>query len=373
MKFDDERSFGSLIEAAKLLEKLEEEQLQLLETHKIFKLSKQVLEKETNENHPPKNWLEWIKRLDEVDFTIYFSSLEHAISEWPISELQNPENITELKYAFENIPETTLTLERLSESLPLIIRWVANDPKFPRQTLIPIYEVLLFHLIVSLRREAKVLESSSLLIHSMLNLGLTKLQYRNLLNDCIDLMGDGIGMNQTYWILDLLEETLLCPCPDQDQRKQFWTVCLSKMKEIEHFLTQGQLLVINKLKITLNWSNSESFQTKSKRIENNKSFQVLSGKTLSIYSLTESATKQTAKALSELVPDLKISISNDKVGSPSLKSLARNSDIFVISTSSAKHFATTFIQNNRPKDKITLFSSGRGFSSIIKVIENYIL
>ena len=50
------------------------------------------------------------KRLDEVDFTIYFSSLEHAISEWPISELQNPENITELKYALENIPETTLTL-----------------------------------------------------------------------------------------------------------------------------------------------------------------------------------------------------------------------------------------------------------------------
>ena len=97
---------------------------------------------------------------------------------------------------------------------------------------------------------------------------------------------------------------------------------------------------------------------KIKRIENNKSFQVLSGKTLSIYSLTESATEaQTAKALSELVPDLKISISNDKVGSPSLKSLARNSDIFVISTSSAKHAATTFIQNNRPKDKITLFSS----------------
>jgi len=372
LKFDEERSYGSLVEAAKLLENLKNEELVQLESTKPFRLSKQVLEKETHGEHPPKDWLEWVNRLNEPDFTIYFSSLEHAISEWPISELQDPQNIKELKDAFESIPETETTVERLSESLPLLTTWVADDPQFPRPALISIYEVLLFHLIVGLRRESKVLESSALLIYSMLKLGLSKLQYRNLLNDCIDLMGDGIGMNQTYWILDLLEETLLCPCPDQDQRKHFWNVCLSKMKEIEHFLTLGQILVINKLKSTLNWSNSESFQTESKEIENNKSFQVLSGKTLSIYSLTESATKQAANALSELVPDLKISLSTDKVGSPSLKSLARNSDIFVIATSSAKHAATSFIQNNRPKDKTTLFSSGRGFSSIIKVIEDFI-
>ena len=92
-------------------------------------------------------------------------------------------------------------------------------------------------------------------------------------------------------------------------------------------------------------------------------------KTLAIYSLTESASKNASEIIKEMIPGIKITINKDKVVSSSLKSLSKNSDIFVIATSSAKHAATTFIQMNRPKDKITLFASGRGTSSILRVIE----
>ena len=56
-----------------------------------------------------------------------------------------------------------------------------------------------------------------------------------------------------------------------------------------------------------------------------------------------------------MIPNIKITINKDKVGTSPLKSLAQNADIFVIATSSAKHAATTFIQKNRSKeDKVTL-------------------
>ena len=53
-----------------------------------------------------------------------------------------------------------------------------------------------------------------------------------------------------------------------------------------------------------------------------------------------------------------------------LKALARNSDIVVITWLAATHAATNFINMHRG-DKPIIYSKGKGFSSIIRAIEEY--
>jgi len=197
----------------------------------------------------------------------------------------------------------------------------------------------------------------------------SKTQYQNLLNDCRDLIGDGVGTSQVYGILDILEETIMNSCPDQNIRKSFWNEVISKLLEVEQHLSPSQLLVIKKFRKTLEWPDQKEIKAEAETSDIKDFFEKLKIKTLAIYSLTESASKQASEIIKEMIPNIKITINKDKVGTNSLKSLAKNADIFVIATSSAKHAATTFIQNNRPKDKMTYFAAGRGYSSILRVIE----
>ena len=93
---------------------------------------------------------------------------------------------------------------------------------------------------------------------------------------------------------------------------------------------------------------------------------------MAIYTLTESAARQAVAVLKELAPTLRVESSHDKVASIALKNMAHQADIFVMVVASAKHAATGFIQQER-HGKPTLYANGRGFSSIVRAIENHVL
>jgi hypothetical protein len=46
--------------------------------------------------------------------------------------------------------------------------------------------------------------------------------------------------------------------------------------------------------------------------------------------------------------------------------------MFVVATQSAKHAATGFINQHRPKDKPVLFPAGKGASSIVRVMGEFV-
>ena len=80
-------------------------------------------------------------------------------------------------------------------------------------------------------------------------------------------------------------------------------------------------------------------------------------KTLAIYTLTERAGERLKSLLETWFEGVKVVVSNDKVGNPSLRKMAEGEDIFLVCTGSAKHAATTFIQEHRPKEKATVLVS----------------
>ena len=95
----------------------------------------------------------------------------------------------------------------------------------------------------------------------------------------------------------------------------------------------------------------------------------LDGKLVAIYTLTEQVGERARKLLMDLYPNVRVELSHDKGGNTRLEGLARNADIFVVCWRSAAHAATDIISRFRPSGAVTLFPDGKGWSSILRVIE----
>lgn len=371
---DQDDTLKSIGFALAQFSKLDEDRQKELLLSEPFRSFLQNLNFETGGHPPPDGWLDWFKQLSDPNFVTAFTLLKRGINEWPASSLEDPAEIMEFANALGAISDSPPANERIADSLPLFTAWVENDPQFPRPSMAPIYETLLFHLVIGARRGTTVFDSASVLIRALLSIGLPSAQYGALLDDCLELVGSGAGTRNVYWLLDVLEETILNLAPDTDRRQSFWYAAYARLISIRAHLSPGQCLALGKLGASLGWEPNEieelSISSTGSKMDEIRD--ALSGTSISIYSLTESAARQAGQALEAIAPDVRISISSDKCGTSALKSMAQNSDIFVVATGSAKHAATGFIQMMRPRDKPILFAAGRGFSSIVRSIEEFL-
>ena len=360
---------SSNAEAKKLAEGINNELRDKLIKSKITSDSFQSMEEES-EAPVPESWPEFFRSLGDTAFINYFQTLELAIDEWPVTELNDPAKIKELNESLDNIiGEEQLFYDRISICIPLITTWLENAPDSPRVSLTELYENILNHIVLGVKKGKQVYESTEKIVSALLSFGCSKEKYKDLLDNCFDI-SKGIGSEQISWALDVLDATYHWPCPDDDERDLFFTNIFSVLEKKKQFLSEGQILLIKDFHQTPGWINElESVQEDQK----NKLRYIISDKVraIAIYSLTESVLKRVEAILKKVIPDIKVHLSHDKGGSKQLENFAKTADIFVIATSSAKHAATEFIRNNRPDDKTTLYADGKGSSSIIRALEEH--
>lgn len=370
---DKDDTLSSIGQAIAQFERLGEDQQKDLLSSEPFRSIMQNLEVETGGAAPPEGWLDWLERLSDPEFVTAFALLKRGVSEWPVSSLEDPAQIAEFATALGSVSDSPPASERIADAIPLLVAWVEDDPLFPRSAMCSVYETLLFHLVLGARRGSTVFDSAAILVRALLTVGLPANQYAAMLDDCLELVGSA-GTRNIYWLLDVLEETVLNTAPDPDRRQAFWYASYTRLLPVRAYFSAGQYLTLDKLGTSLGWESSDikKFSSTSAGSNIEEMRIALSGTSIAIYSLTESAAKQASQAIQSIAPDVKISISSDTGGSPTLKTMAQNSDIFVIATASAKHAATGFIQMTRPREKPTLFAAGRGFSSILRAIEEYL-
>lgn len=325
---------------------------------------------------PPASWQEWFTRLSAPEFTDALQVLTHAVSEWPASVLQDSVEIAAFESALQAVPDTSPAVDRLADALPSLVNWTLQDQAFPRPSMLPIYDTLLFHLMIGVRRSGAVFESAAVLIRALLSLGLNQSRYRALLDDCLMLNGDAMSKRTVYWMLDVLEETLLNSCADEEARRAFWYAACTRLMQLKAFFSPGQKIVFDCLATELGWPAQWKQEDRLAHVNTDSQRQslqaALNGSFVAIYTLTESAARQAAAVLKSLAPSVRIELSHDKVASVALKNMAHQADLFVMVAASAKHAASAFIQQER-QGKPTLYANGRGFSSIVRAIENHLL
>ena len=372
---DEDDTLESIGEAFSQFSKLDKKRQMELLGSEPFRSFLQNMQVETCGQLPPDGWLDWLGRLSDPDFVSAFNVLKRGVTEWPASTLEDPAEIAEFSTALGAVSDSPPASERIADAIPLLTAWLIDDPQFPRAAMASVYETLLFHLVVGARRGSTVFDSAAVLARALLTIGLPAVQYGALLDDCLELVGAGAGTRNVYWLLDILEETILNTAPDMNRRQSFWHASHARLFPLRAHLSAGQCLALGKLGTSLGWASNEiaefSIPFTGNKVDEFRT--ALSGKSIAIYSLTESAARQAGQTLEAISADVKVTISSDTCGTPGLKSMAQNSDIFIVATASAKHAATGYIQMMRPRDKPLLFAAGRGFSSIVRSIEEFLL
>lgn len=371
---EDVNTLASISEALARVAQLSEQERKALLRSELFRSTWQAVEAELG-SALPTDWEAWLAHLPDSSFTAALSVLERAVTEWPVSTLTDTVDIERLATALSSVPDGPPADARLADSLPLLVAWVARDAAFPRPAMVPVYEALLFHLVLGARRGTAVFESAAVLIRALLAVGLTPSRYATLLEDCLALTGEGVGTRNVYWLLDILEETFLNQAPSPQARDSFSCSVQSRLAPLHHRLTPGQRVSLHTLGSALSWLPMDGERIGaldvSEKVQSLAA--ALHSQTIGIYSLTESAARQAAQVLKQLDSSVKILLSHDAVGTPALKTMAQGVDLMIVATASAKHAATGFIQQMRPREKPIRFAAGRGFSSIIRTIEEYYL
>lgn len=324
----------------------------------------------------PEDWVEWLQTIPVVDFDDAYTIAERASEEWPIAvHLNDPAKIARLSDALSAVPDG-LASERLLEVLPLFVEWLRCDPKFPNRAMVPLYENLLTILALNPGRSDTELAIAGHLIDALLSCGLDTSRYKRVLDDVLELARTAGGIRALDWVLDAMELTVIHPAADSEARQVFLYGMLDAMMPIATRMTRNQFEIAKNLGLLLGWqvekmpAYRELMNKAAPDTETKSPLSCLSGFSIAVHTLTESAGRQVSAMLTRLVPAVSVELNHDHVGTPKLKALAQNVDIFIIVTQSAKHAATDFIRCHRTEKPI-LFPSGRGTSSILRALEEH--
>jgi len=318
----------------------------------------------------PESWDEWFELLDKPQYDEYADHARAGAVQWEVLSKSLAREITPKIYhtisiAIDNAPTRT----RIVESLPFIVKWLmANEEFFPERIMLDVYSGLLT--LVALQdptSSMEVLGSSQILVLAMISSGVDGSTYKQLLEDLDNIVGEGVGVSQVYWLLDLVEMLYEYPTSDEGIRNGFFHKVGGKITPIYRRLSEGQKQAVDILfdELGVNKPAIESAISSEKTNYWSK----LDNKKIGIYTLTTTAGKRAAQLIKNLVPSAEVVVNSQHGGSDQLKALAENSDYFIISWLSAKHAATDFIRQHRSAEKI-VYAQGKGASSIIRSLEN---
>jgi hypothetical protein len=315
----------------------------------------------------PTGWRDWLDALGDPRFVTAVAVAREGITQWPAQGFATTEQAASLADSLLQIGVSGgLGGSRLVESLPSLVRWVKEDAEYPRPILAAVYESLLQLFDLLERRGGAERDAAADLFEAILSLGITKDSYRRLLSDFGKLIEEGAGTSSIYWLIDLASILLEHPTPDLNARLVLLNRILGSFQPLLGLLSPGQRASYNRIATGASWPALPTPVGSAAPGALGR----LGGQSVAIYTLTESAGRQAETVLKELIPSLRVELAHDHVASSRLARLARDADIFVMSAASAKHAATDCIVANRGAQPL-LYAAGRGFSSIVRAIEEY--
>ena len=318
----------------------------------------------------PLGWRDWLTQISRPNYTMAFEVARKGALEWPVEDAADPVSASSLADALADALADEVSRARLAQALPLIVNWLQRDAEFPRPSMKPVYETVLTLFSLGEARDRGIMASAAVVGEALLTIGGPTSDYQKLLKSIEMMLIEGTGTGGIYTLLELVEATLRHPCPDPSAREAFWLTALAVLEPLRSRLQPSQIASLVALGELLGWSEPPFAKTVTNAPDHLGP--KLANLRIGIYTLTESAARQAASVLARIAPSAVVQTSSEHVGSAPLRALAENSDLLVITSLSATHAATDFIRAHRPADKPICWAAGRGFTSIVRAVENYL-
>jgi hypothetical protein len=364
-------SLDSLSKVLAALKQLDPDELAQLRAAEPFRSMLETVDEVASPKGVPASWPEWFAGAADPDFTSALDVAQRGMNEWPpAAGLSDPVHVQAMAAAIEHAQSDPLAAERSALALPFLVGWLRRDPAFPRSEATPVYSSLLTLLALGVSRGRPVYDSSQVLVEALLGVGLEPRKYRDVLDDVSELAGSGLGVEMVYWLLEIIEDLYRYASPDSSAREAFLHSSLARIAPIAGRLSSLQRAAIRKLSDELGWAGA-GFGDEVQDQGGDSLAARLSGKRIAIYTLTESSSRQAKEALETIAPDVTVECSADHVGTGKLRAMAQGSDLFVMTSLSAKHAASDYIKDHRG-DRPLIYAQGRGFSSILRAIEEHL-
>lgn len=320
---------------------------------------------------PPTSWPDWLSRVADPEFTAALEVARRGKDEWSIESIVNdPVAVQSMISALEQGQISDLATERTAQALPYLVAWLQGDAEFPRPGMAPVYASLLTLFALGSARSPTTFESSRILVGALLASGLDEKRYRDLIADVEEIAGDGFGVDTIYWTLEVVENFISASTPSAEARETFLHGVMARVAPLYKRLSSLQRSAVGLLATQLGWTLQSIGVADETEVDDNLSSR-LAGLRIAIYSLTESSSRQAKAALEQIASSVTIDISADQGGTTRLRAMAENADLFVMVWLSAKHAATDFIREHRGSRPL-LYAQGKGFSSILRAIEDYL-
>jgi len=362
--------------AAEYVAQLSEQDLAALMARPWVQALWHEIEEHSGGIRTPRNWGEWVRLLDDEGFTNSFALAEQGAAEWDITmQLADPPAVGALADALLDVREGTAR-ERFSQALPVLVEWLANDPRYPNGSLLPVYRSLLSILALNPRRGSSELQAVGVLALGILMMaGADAGAYRDTLDELGLIAETSRGQASLDWLIDMLELTAQAPAAEPAAREAFCYQSMDVIRPDAHWLEDRHRRLLHQVLRSLGQELAKVPWLASPPREAEgvigSAIESLPPLRIGIYSLLESAANRARQVIQEINERLQISVNSEQEGSERLKALARNSDVLIVAPASAKHAATLYITQHRPKEATTLFAHGKGASSLLRALEEF--
>ncbi len=358
--FETDRELIDALAALSAVEKAE-----LLERPAYRAVWREVQERSSG-SAPPSDWTAWVDALERDDFDAAASARIGAAA-WRLPDMDlDPALAQQLADKIARIPNG-LAEERFSLALPYLVQWAQADPRWPRQAYCSVYLALLTRMAFAARRGETALKSAASLLDGALKCGLTPAEYRDALDASLIICTEGLSRNSGYDALEIVEVARSVAPVDGDRLTSFSVEVASVLTSISKRLTDGQRIALGSLAREL---GLDSAVIAASTDGGAFAADTLQGKTLGIYTLTETAGRQAEGILRAAIADIAVELNHDHGGSAALAAMVARSDLVVVSWASSKHAATEFIKVRRGARPM-VYAAGKGASSIVRAIEEW--
>jgi hypothetical protein len=323
----------------------------------------------------PTDWCAWLAHLDRTEGRSGSREIaRRAATEWSVDDFLHRPGIVE-QFAGQLAGRRSQSAERaLRDSLPHLVHFFARDPAWPNPALKGVYRPLLELLYFSTDGGRADLVVFNDLLEAVLALGVTGQAYSELVSYASELWGRFAAPATLDWAGDALALFAEFPCPNPGARRALLQAIFDRSAGFGSRVGAEDRGLLRLLARDLGAADLvASYFPPEAEAEGvgEDTFAPLRTMSLSAYTLTERAGKQFQAVIEALAPGVKVSLAHDTEASPRLRQLARQSDLFVLVTASAKHAASDCVRANRPAEKPTLMPAGKGAASMLAAVRSY--
>ena len=223
--------------------------------------------------------------------------------------------------------------------------------------------------------KTKIPEVLAQVLGHRLTLGLASGEYVSMVDDLIDVQTRVSSYDTLPWSLDVCEALALASSSSdkaREARLRFFMKVLGQTQAFAHRLQASDLTSVELLskdfgvdEATINWVRGVQAERVSE-----EELPDISGKTIGIYTLAQSAGVFKQAALQRMYPGCKVEVNSDLVCTAKLTNLAKAADLFVFAWKSSSHQAFFCVKDAlAPREPV--WPGGKGTASILRAVADY--